>query len=326
MIEALHNLIREHKNFITIEQFMDFALYDQTHGYYMKSNPIGKGGGFITAPEISQLFGETIAIWLILQWEKLGNPNSLNIVELGPGKGTLISDIIRVTHKYFRSFIYLYEISPLLQQIQSKTLSNYTSNIHWLNNIDQLPAQPTIFIANEFLDALPIKQFLYKQGAWYENGVTIKNNTLNFANRATDRSFTIKPEGSILELNDRASKMFNKIKEFVKNNGGAGLIIDYGYTEPTYTSTIQAIKNHKHQKNILEDVSYSDITAHVDFSIFTGCKISSQCSFLSSYGIRERAGLLLKSAQPNEAQEIMQSLHRLIHPELMGELFKCAIL
>ena len=321
----LRNLIRKNSDFLSIAQFMDFALYNKEYGYYMNNNPIGKKGDFITAPEISQLFAETIAIWIILQWEKLGQPTKFTIVELGPGNGTMMSDIIRVTKKYFFDYvdIYLLEISPTLRNFQKNTLHQYKSNVTWCSSIDELPHQPTILIANEFFDAFPIRQFIYKNN-WYEKGIISDNNKLSFSLKSTNKSFGIVKKNSVVEINEKANLTYNKIKDNINCNTGSALIIDYGYIKKPYISTLQAIKTHKYH-NILKDIGETDITAHVDFSIFANCKILTQREFLYLHGIKERAGTLLKKANIKEAQEIMRALNRLTHPESMGELFKCLI-
>ncbi|MBQ4875468.1 MAG: SAM-dependent methyltransferase [Rickettsiaceae bacterium H1] len=326
MLSSLNNLIEKSDGSISIAEFMNFALYDKQYGYYMKKNPIGLTGDFITAPEISQLFAETIAIWVILEWEKLGRPKSFGIAELGPGKGTMMFDIIGATKKYFFDYIniYLLEISPFLQKIQKKTLSGYKHKITWIDNLEKLPNQPTIFIVNEFFDALPIRQFIYKQ-KWYEQVVTLVGDKLNFALKTTDRVFGTVNENSVIELNESLSVIYNKIKNHIKCNGGTALIIDYGYTDKTYISTLQAVKAHRYH-NVLNNIGEIDITAHVDFSLFTDCKLSTQRDFLHFYGIKERAAVLLKDANVIQAKEIMVALHRLTHPELMGEIFKCAVL
>ncbi|NUX01391.1 SAM-dependent methyltransferase [Wolbachia endosymbiont of Madathamugadia hiepei] len=178
MLTYIHKLIDKNQGSISISDFMNAALYHKEYGYYMSKLPLGKDGDFITAPEISQLFGEIIAVWVMHTWEKLGKPSKFSLVELGPGKGTLIHDIIRVTRKYNDFFdsvsIHLVEISPALQEIQKEKLKGL--DINWHENIDSLPEQPTIFLANEFFDALPIDQFVYRNGEWYENRVAKQDN------------------------------------------------------------------------------------------------------------------------------------------------------
>lgn len=166
MLTYIHELIDKSQGSISISDFMNAALYHKEYGYYMNKLPLGKDGDFITAPEISQLFGETIAVWIMNTWEKLGKPSKFSLVELGPGKGTLIHDVIRVTKKYSCFFssmdIHLVEISPILQKIQKEKLKGL--DINWHTDVDNLPNQPTIFFANELFDALPIDQFIYRDG------------------------------------------------------------------------------------------------------------------------------------------------------------------
>ncbi|WP_265036553.1 class I SAM-dependent methyltransferase [Wolbachia endosymbiont (group A) of Anomoia purmunda] len=174
MLTYIHELIDKSQGSISISDFMNAVLYHEKYGYYTSKLPLGKDGDFTTAPEISQLFGEVIAVWIMHTWEKLGKPSKFSLVELGPGKGTLIHDIIRVTKKYSSFFnsisIYLVEISPTLRKIQKEKLKSL--DVNWHKNIDNLPEQPTIFLANEFFDALPIDQFVYRDEGWYENRVT----------------------------------------------------------------------------------------------------------------------------------------------------------
>lgn len=174
MLTYIHELIDKSQGSISISDFMNAVLYHEKYGYYTSRLPLGKDGDFTTAPEISQLFGEVIAVWIMHTWEKLGKPSKFSLVELGPGKGTLIHDIIRVTKKYSSFFnsmlIHLVEISPTLRKIQKEKLKGL--GVNWHKNIDYLPEQPTIFLANEFFDALPIDQFVYRDEGWYENRVT----------------------------------------------------------------------------------------------------------------------------------------------------------
>ncbi|MCA4773816.1 class I SAM-dependent methyltransferase [Wolbachia endosymbiont of Mansonella perstans] len=178
MLTYVHKLIDKNQGSISISDFMNAALYHKEYGYYMSKLPLGKDGDFITAPEISRLFCEIIAVWVMHTWEKLGKPSKFSLVELGPGKGTLIHDVIRVARKYNDFFdsvsVHLVEISPALQKIQKEKLKGL--DINWHENIDSLPKRPAIFLANEFFDAFPIDQFVYRNGEWYENRVTKKDN------------------------------------------------------------------------------------------------------------------------------------------------------
>lgn len=323
-ISLLKELIAANNNALPLNDFMQFALYDLQYGYYINCNPINTD--FITAPEISQLFGEIIGIWVVLQWEQLGKPTQFNLVELGPGQGTLMLDIMRVAHKYISNYvsICLVEVSPILKEVQRKTLSAYSENTTWCNNIKDLLPAPTILIANEFFDALPIRQFTYRNNKWYEKCVAINHDKLALVDRETNNNFGEQDDGCVIEVNELAHKIFSNIKSFISSTSGAALMIDYGYTKSSGESTLQAVKEHKYH-DILDNLGKVDITAHVDFSLFTDCKIISQRDFLYRYGIKERAAILLKKANAKEAKHVMQSLHRLTHPELMGELFKCAV-
>ncbi|MDG7056841.1 MAG: SAM-dependent methyltransferase [Wolbachia endosymbiont of Penenirmus auritus] len=303
MLTYIHKLIDKNQGSISISDFMNAALYHKEYGYYMSKLPLGKDGDFITAPEISQLFGEIIAVWVMHTWEKLGRPSKFSLVELGPGKGTLIHDIIRVTRKYFDSVsIHLVEISPALQEIQKEKLKGL--DINWHENIDSLPKRPTIFLANEFFDALPIDQFVYRNGEWYENRVAKQDNGVSskvadtgvqkkdpsapflssqcpflitqVAGTGIQKKESCVPvsaiqvtnrklfDGAVVEVCPAGIEILKRLEEKIYNNKGAALIIDYGYVYPEYKSTLQSVKQHKYA-NFLENVGNSDITALVNF-------------------------------------------------------------
>ncbi|MCM1000959.1 MAG: SAM-dependent methyltransferase [Wolbachia endosymbiont of Melophagus ovinus] len=306
MLTYIHKLIDKNQGSISISDFTNAALYHKEYGYYMSKLPLGKDGDFITAPEISQLFGEIIAVWVMHTWEKLGRPSKFSLVELGPGKGTLIHDIIRVTRKYNDFFdsvsIHLVEISPALREIQKEKLKGL--DINWHENIDSLPKQPTIFLANEFFDALPIDQFVYCNGEWYENrvakqdngvsskvadiGVRKKDPSTSFlssqcpflitqvAGTGIQKKGSYVPvsatqmtnrklfDGAVVEVCPSGIEILKRLEEKIYNNKGAALIIDYGYVYPEYKSTLQSVKQHKYA-NFLENVGNSDITALVNF-------------------------------------------------------------
>ncbi|MGL9717615.1 MAG: class I SAM-dependent methyltransferase [Wolbachia sp.] len=306
MLTYIHKLIDKNQGSISISDFMNAALYHKEYGYYMSKLPLGKDGDFITAPEISQLFGEIIAVWVMHTWEKLGKPSKFSLVELGPGKGTLIHDIIRVTRKYNDFFdsvsIHLVEISPALQEIQREKLKGL--DINWHENIDSLPKRPTIFLANEFFDALPIDQFVYRDGEWYENRVTRQVNgvlsevadtgvkkkdpdapflspqcpflTTQVAGTGIQKKELCVPvsaiqvtnrklfDGAVVEVCPAGIEILKRLEEKIYNNKGAALIIDYGYVYPEYKNTLQSVKQHKYA-NFLENVGNSDITALVNF-------------------------------------------------------------
>ena len=325
MIKALQDLIVSNGGSISIEQFMDFALYNEQYGYYMKQDPIGAQGDFITAPEISQLFAETISVWLMMKWEEIGSPKSFTNAELGPGKGTMMADIMRAAKKVFAhccTEVYLMEISQRLHNAQQAKLSQY--NVKWFAQIKNLPPQPTIFVANEFFDAIPVKQYVYHKESWYEQHL---NQDLDYTlgARTELHNHSKIQSGSVIEVNAQGQKIFSEIKSHIRAHGGAAVIIDYGYVDMPYVSTLQAVKDHQYH-DILKNIGEIDITAHVDFSRFNECHVITQGQFLQTYGIKERAGQLLKNASYQQAKDIMSALHRLTSKDAMGELFKVAVL
>ncbi|QOD37868.1 class I SAM-dependent methyltransferase [Candidatus Wolbachia massiliensis] len=353
MLTYVHELIDKSQGSISISDFMNAVLYHEKYGYYMSKLPLGKDGDFITAPEISQLFGEVIAVWVMHSWEKLGKPSKFSLVELGPGKGTLIHDIIRVTKKYscfFNSMsIYLVEISPALQKIQKEKLKGL--DINWHENIDNLPEQPTIFLANEFFDALPIDQFVYRDEKWYENRIikqddsTVSSQSSLFVIPVCDTGIQKKDpstpflssqcvtlgwfNGAVVEVCSAGIEILRKLEKKIHNNKGVALIIDYGYVYPSYKSTLQAVKQHKYA-NFLENVGNSDITALVNFQALRDsldnidCEILTQREFLYLFGIKERTQALMENANDEQKNRIFSEFLRLT--ENMGTLFKAMLI
>ncbi|OAB82434.1 SAM-dependent methyltransferase [Wolbachia endosymbiont of Laodelphax striatellus] len=334
MLTYIHELIDKNQESISISDFMNAALYHKEYGYYMSKLPLGKDGDFITAPEISQLFGETIAVWIMHTWEKLGKPSKFSLVELGPGKGTLIHDVIRVTKKYSCFFssmdIHLVEISPILQKIQKEKLKGL--NINWHTDVDNLPNRPTIFFANELFDALPIDQFVYRDGQWYENRVTKQDNGSLSLLLQCSVPITGKGKlfnGAVVEVCLAGTEILKKLENKIVNNGGAALIIDYGYVYPSYKSTLQSIRQHKYT-NFLENIGNSDITALVNFQALkdslkhVDCETLTQRVFLYLFGIKERAQALMKNASNEQKHRIFSEFLRLT--ENMGTLFKAMLI
>ncbi|QJT94684.1 SAM-dependent methyltransferase [Wolbachia endosymbiont of Diaphorina citri] len=339
MLTYIHELIDKNQESISISDFMNAALYHKEYGYYMSKLPLGKDGDFITAPEISQLFGETIAVWIMHTWEKLGKPSKFSLVELGPGKGTLIHDVIRVTKKYSCFFssmdIHLVEISPILQKIQKEKLKGL--NINWHTDVDNLPNRPTIFFANELFDALPIDQFVYRDGQWYENRVTKQDNgSLSLSLQCLTRpktgfltGMTGDFNGAVVEVCLAGIEILKKLENKIVNNRGAALIIDYGYVYPEYKSTLQSVKQHKYA-NFLNNIGNSDITALVNFQSLkdslrhVNCEILTQREFLYLFGIKERVQALMENASNEQKNQTFSEFLRLT--ENMGTLFKAMLI
>ncbi|WDM85668.1 SAM-dependent methyltransferase [Ehrlichia sp. JZT12] len=333
MLSHLKRIIFDCGGAISIKQFMEVALYDLNYGYYMTRVPFGSHGDFITSPEISQLFGEIIALWVLLSWQKMGSPSRFILVELGPGRGTLISDVIRVLKKFEQCYaavtIYLVEISPILKRIQQDILQN--EKIFWCESVKDIPDYPLLVIANEFFDALPIKQFLYADNSWYEKYITVENNEFKFTYKQVNKEFEV-PEGihnPVIEVCDDAVSIMKYIEYKILHNSGAAVIIDYGYINCPYQSTLQSIKSHQYN-TLFENIGESDITAHVNFTVLKNSLVTlnsiimTQRDFLYSFGIKERLQVLMKNATDTQHRSLVSGFLRLT--ENMGSLFKVLLM
>lgn len=310
--------IRKHGP-ISIADYMAIALLHPEHGYYMRRDPLGTAGDFVTAPEISQVFGEIIGAWLAAQWKKLGSPKCA-LTELGPGRGTLMNDILRAT-KNVPGFhdaisIHLVETSPALKQKQWQTLANKHPKIEWHNDIGALPQEPLLLVANEFFDALPIKQFVDGK----ERMIDVVDDKL---------SFTV-PTTNIRETCEPATTITKQLAAHIQQLGGIALIIDYGYTEGSNGDTLQAIKNHAFH-DVLKTPGEADLTAHVDFLTLANAGRmeglaaygpAPQGAWLMRLGAGQRTTNLCANAAHEQQQALMSGLKRLADPAEMGELFK----
>ena len=277
---------------LPVDTYMEIC---NTH-YYATRDPFGTKGDFTTAPEISQIFGEMIGIWAITEWEKLKRPKDIAIMELGPGRGTLMADLLRAIKiaPEFQPEVHMVEFSPTLQEMQKKTLSKY--NVTWHTEIPQLKKK-TLLVANEFFDALPIKQFT-PDG---ERLIHEKDGELYFNSN---------------EVTIEICPLLKPIMQDISKQCAAGIIIDYGYFTPKGADSLQAVKNHKYH-NLLEDPGEADLTSHVNFAeLAANCqkkpRLMTQREFLLAYGADVRAQIIGKQ----------QDLERLTAPDQMGELFK----
>ena len=260
---------------LPLDQFIELALYDKVEGYYMKKNPFGKEGDFITAPNITRVFSEIIAIWVVTFWKSLGSPKKFNLLELGAGNGEMMKVIIETLKNFPECFMncnfQIHEKSDLLKEKQQLNLKS--EKITWIEDIKQINSHPTIFLANEFFDALPIKQFFKKKEGWIERFVNFKRRKkAEFKEHPTDirkieqnLNFNISKEQEIIEYSPGSFKYLKNICSLLKKNDGGILIIDYGYLDLKMHETLQAIKNHKYS-NILENIGDSDITYNINFT------------------------------------------------------------
>ena len=325
---------------IPFDKFIDIALYHKKTGYYMKKNPFGKDGDFITAPNISILFSEMLAIWCIAFWEHLGYPKKINIIELGAGNGEMMYQMIKVFERFnkFResSNYFILEKSQFLKKIQKKKLNSH--KITWLNSINKLKNGPNIFLANEFFDALPIKQFIKKKNKWYEKSIKKNNiNKFEFVNVITNIKnlekkieINLSKNQKIIEFSPLTYKYLNIISKKINTFQGGLLIVDYGYFKKKMKDSLQSIYKHNFN-NILDNFSKSDITYNLNFFLLKKivkklnlkvAGLTSQRNFLTRLGILDRAEILAKNLQFSKKADIYYRIKRLIDRNFMGELFK----
>ena len=325
---------------IPFDKFIDIALYHKKTGYYMKKNPFGKDGDFITAPNISILFSEMLAIWCIAFWEHLGYPKKINIIELGAGNGEMMYQMIKVFERFnkFResSNYFILEKSQFLKKIQKKKLNSH--KITWLNSINKLKNGPNIFLANEFFDALPIKQFIKKKNKWYEKSIKKNNiNKFEFVNVITNIKnlekkieINLSKNQKIIEFSPLTYKYLNIISKKINTFQGGLLIVDYGYLKKKMRDSLQSIYKHNFN-NVLDNFGKSDITYNLNFFLLKKivkklnlkvAGLTSQRNFLTRLGILDRAEILAKNLQFSKKADIYYRIKRLIDRNFMGELFK----
>ncbi len=330
-----------------ISQFFFDAMFNEKTGYYRTKNPIGKNSDFITAPEISQAFGETIAAY-ILQIAHTKN-GELALVEMGAGKGTLLFDILSSIKKLAdkniapavdfvgRVACHIVEINPVLRQMQQEKLKQF--NVSWHENLAEISLQnrELIFISNELFDCFPIDQFILTETGWCERMVEDKK----FILAAFDKKIhdfieqevqALAPIGAVFEYSQAAREFMAQLCETLQKHGGIAINIDYGYSKNIFANTLQALKNHQ-KVDVLENPGSADLTAQVDFlaldKIAKKAQLNSslvtQREFLQSLGIEERRKILL-TKNPKKTAEINSAIDRLIDSDQMGELFKCHII
>ncbi|MBM3557060.1 MAG: class I SAM-dependent methyltransferase [Alphaproteobacteria bacterium] len=318
------------------------ALAHPAHGAYTGRDPIGAKGDFVTAPEISQMFGELLAVWAIAVWRSMGAPGRFLLVEMGPGHGTLMSDFLRAAaiDPAFRAAIelHLIETSPRLRTQQREKLGAAIAGE--AETIADLPPGPLVLIANEVLDCLPIRQFQKTERGWRERHVDLDEVTggLRFvlspeptpAAALIPASVEDAPVGAIAEVCPAALSLARNLAERIAREGGAALFADYGPAQSGTGDSLQALRDHAFHP-VLEDPGNADLTAHVDFARFAqaaeegGALVSGpigQGAFLEALGIRHRAATLRQSAKRAQAADIDAALARLTAPEAMGTLFK----
>ena len=336
--------MKTNKKDLPLDQFIDLALYDKVNGYYMKKNPFGKEGDFITAPNITRLFSEIIAIWVLTFWKSIGSPKKFNLLELGAGNGEMMKVIIETLKNFPECFdicnFQIHEKSEFLKKRQQLNLKS--ENITWIDDIKINNSYPTVFLANEFFDALPIKQFFKRNESWVERFVNLKDEKnaefneqpINIKDIDKDLGFEISKDQEIIEYSPSSFEYLKDISNLIKKNDGGILIIDYGYLNLKMEDTLQAIRNHKHS-NILEDIGDCDITYNINFNLFKrfidqfddlNFIITNQKKFLTSMGIIQRAEIISENIPFSKKSDLFYRIRRLIDEKQMGELFKVMLI
>ena len=325
---------------LTVDKFFKNVLYEKKYGYYMSRIPFGEKGDFVTSPNISNLFSEIIAIWIINCWELFGKPKNFNIIELGPGDGSLVKILLQ-SFKKFPEFnkiknVYLYEKSQYLKKIQKKTLQN--KDIKWIDTFNKIKKGPVIFFGNEFFDAIPIKQFKKIKNSLYEKNYTLDKNykikeifkKASNADIKVIQSYKTLKNLKFIEFPKLGFQELKKITNKISQLKGCLLMIDYGYLKSNNQNTLQSVMKHK-KNNLLSNLGKADITAHVNFALlnefFTNNnlkikKLISQKQFLEHMGIIERAKIISKKMKFSEQSNLYLRIKRLLSPNSMGELFK----
>jgi NADH dehydrogenase [ubiquinone] 1 alpha subcomplex assembly factor 7 len=317
---------------ISIASFMAECLMHPVHGYYTSKTPFGAKGDFITAPEISQMFGELVGLCLAQSWLDQGSPTPFTLAELGPGRGTLMVDALRATRGVpgFHAALHLvlHEGAPALRAEQARALHAFSPR--WIDSIDALPEAPLFLIANEFFDALPIHQYIADGSEWREKVLGLQDETLTFG--LTDSKprpdltaqFGTLPAGSVVEVSALSQRYMSTIQNRLSKHGGLALIVDYGDWHSA-GDTLQAMKAHGFA-DPLASPGEADLTAHVDFKalaqLWQPCHYTTQGAFLTALGIAARTTRLAQSLADAALENHLAAYRRLTHDAEMGSLFK----
>ncbi|MEH6951250.1 SAM-dependent methyltransferase [Nitrobacter sp. NHB1] len=328
---------------LPVWRYMQLCLTHPEHGYYISRDPLGREGDFITSPEVSQMFGELIGLWAASVWRAMGSPAMLRLIELGPGRGTMMADALRALRvlppMHQALSVHLVEINPVLREKQKAILSD-ARNIQWHASLDEVPQGPAIILANEYFDVLPVHQMVKRDGGWHERVVDIDGSgQLVFGTTATPTPrfdallpplVRAAPVGAIFEWRPDAEIM--SIATRLRDQGGAALIIDYGHVRSDAGDTFQAIAGHSFA-DPLKYPGQADVTAHVDFQALAraaedvGARVHgpvTQGEFLQRLGIEARAVNLMAKATPEISESIAMALKRLTEGGRggMGSMFK----
>lgn len=323
---------------MSVATYMGLCLTHPSKGYYKGADPLGAAGDFVTAPEISQMFGELIGFFFVSLWQQMGSPKEFTLLELGPGRGTLMADMLRVACRAegFRDGLdlRLFETNPALIAEQNARLEPYGPK--WIDGFDKVGPGPLLVVANEFFDALPIRQFVRGVDGWHERMVGLSDGKRSFGLSPTPIPASAMPEAvahaepnSVLEVGLANGEVMTRLARTVSTQGGAILAIDYGYARTQTGETLQGVRRHQYA-DVLDAPGEVDLSAHVDFEALgavaakaglTVQPLATQGQFLTRMGINDRAKAL-SGANPGSAADIASAKARLVAPEQMGNLFK----
>ncbi len=342
--EKIKNLVRINGP-MSVTDYFALCLSDPEFGYYRTHEPFGTSGDFITAPEVSQIFGEMIGVFLVNAWKRHGLPNPVRLTEIGPGRGTMMSDMLRVIAKlapdlYRDSTVHLVETSPRLRQVQHDTLVDHIDKIAWHDSVDQVPDGFILLVANELFDAIPIRQFVKVGAHFVERVVSLgEDNDLIFSigTAVLDPSFLPQgsetmADGTIYEFSPARRAVMDMLCQRLKQEGGTALIIDYGHMATSFGDTLQALRAHNYDPPLAHP-GVADLTSHVDFEDLARTAISAgvsltgcmrQGDFLVGLGIKDRAGSLGRGKDAATQNMLIEAVNRLAGAGegRMGELFK----
>ena len=332
------------KKIYSLDTFLKNVLYNKQKGYYENKVPFGPKGDYITSPAISVLFSEMLAIFIIIFWKKIGRPKNLNIIDMGGGNGEMVFQIYKSLENFpaiLKNFkFYIYKNNKLLKKIQKKKLNKL--KIKWIDNFNKIIDKNNLFIANEFFDCLPIKQFKRKKNTWFERKIKVKKKKKfriievqsNISNLNKKLGFNFSSNQNFIEYSPLEVNILKKIAQKINNKKGGLLIIDYGFFEDNMKNTLQSLYKHK-SNNFLMNIGEADITHHVNFNLIeklakkNKLQVSlktNQKKFLVSLGIKYRAEQIAKNLPFSKKADIFYRLDRLINENKMGNLFKVIFL
>ncbi len=325
---------------MTVAQYMSACLHDPEEGYYATRPRLGAEGDFVTAPLVSQMFGELIGLWAGETWNRLGRPGRLILAEVGPGDGTLMSDALRALRVLPQMLeaaeLWLVETSGPLRERQAQALAGAALAPRWAGSLAALPDDaPLVLIANEVLDCLPVRQFVRGERGWAERLVGLDEAgelAFGLAPRSLERGLPEASLGALVEVSAAQEAFAAELGRRLAGQGGAALLIDYGRMEPGCGDSLQALKGHE-KLGPLTTPGEADLTVHADFpAVMAAARaegaeatILSQREFLLRLGIAQRASALAQ-ARPDQSDRLFRQLERLIGEDQMGQLFKVACL